>query len=133
VTIPQAVWDELGAFHSGLPDFVLLRPVGQPENRLPGTESLGKGEAEAILLAKEMKVDLLLTDDRKARAAAKRAGIKCAGLLALLVQAKQTGRLASVRTAMDLLEKRGDLYLSDRVKAEALKLAGEQNQTQATI
>ena len=30
VTIPQAVWDELHAFHSGLPEFVHLRPVTEP-------------------------------------------------------------------------------------------------------
>jgi predicted nucleic acid-binding protein len=44
--------------------------VAARHRRLPGTETLGEGEAEAILLAKEVGADILLTDDRKARAAA---------------------------------------------------------------
>jgi len=35
------------------------------------------------------------------------------------------GQIPSVRDFVETLEKRGGLYLSDSVKAEALKLAGE--------
>ena len=49
VFVPQAVWDELKNFHRDLPDFVELRPVRNPGQRLPGTENLGRGEAEAFL------------------------------------------------------------------------------------
>jgi len=125
VIVPQAVWDELLAFHSHLPDFVLRRPVLEPNQRLAGTELLGRGEAEAIKLAQEIDADLLLTDDRKARTAATDLGIKSSGVLGLIVHAKKLGRLSSVRDAIEVLEKRGGLYLSDAVKAEALKLAGE--------
>jgi len=109
LTIPHAVWDELHAFHSGLPEFVKLRPVAEPSERLPGTETLGRGEAEAIKLAKEIRAGLLLTDDRKARAAAIQLGIPCAGLLALLVQAKQSRRISSVSNLIDRLETKGGL------------------------
>ena len=34
VTIPQAVWNELSAFHSGLPEFVKLRQIAEPSQRL---------------------------------------------------------------------------------------------------
>src|SRR5437870_739241 len=70
VIVPRAVWNELLAFHSSLPDFVLLKPVTASDQRLPGTEALGRGEAEAIKLAKETSADVLLVDDRKASAAA---------------------------------------------------------------
>jgi len=126
VTVPSAVWDELSAFHSALPDFILLRTIRQGQKRLAGTESLGRGEAEAILLAKEINAELLLMDDRKGRLAAERAGIKCASIPALLVQAKKTGRVAFVGVVLDRLEKQGGLYLSDRVKTETLRLAAEQ-------
>src|SRR5438128_2789145 len=125
VIVPQAVWDELLAFHSHLPDFVLRRSVQESNQRLAGTESLGRGEAEAIKLAQEIGADLLLTDDRKARVAATQLGIKCSGVLGLIVRAKQLGRLSSVRDTIEVLEKRGGLYLSDVVKAEALRIAGE--------
>ncbi len=42
VIVPQAVWDELLAFHSHLPDFVLRRPVLEPNQRLAGTELFNK-------------------------------------------------------------------------------------------
>ena len=116
IAIPQAVWDELHAFHSGLPAFVKLHPVAKPGERLPGTELLGRGEAEAIELAKEIRADLLLTDDRKARLAAERLGISCAGLLALLVQAKQKGRISSVRSFIDVLETKGVFTCLMRLK-----------------
>ena len=125
VIVPDAVWKELLAFHSHLPDFVLRHPVQEPNQRLAGTELLGRGEAEAIKLAQEINADLLLTDDRKARAAATHQGIQCSGLLGLIVRAKQLGHLSSVGDTIDVLEKRGGLYLSDAVKAEALRIAGE--------
>jgi predicted nucleic acid-binding protein len=125
VIIPQAVWDELNAFHSQLPDFVLLRALARPGSRLPGTASLGLGEAEAITLAKEVNADLLLTDDLKARGVAARLNVKSIGLLGLLIRAKQRGYVPSVRDAIGTLQRQGGLYLSEAVKAEALRLAGE--------
>jgi uncharacterized protein len=125
VLIPQAVWDELHAFHSPLPDFVLLRALARPDSRLPGTSSLGLGEAEAITLAKEINADMLLTDDLKARGVAARLNVKSMGLLGVLIRAKQRGHISSVREAIAILEMRGRLYVSDAVKAEALRLAGE--------
>lgn len=125
VTVPQAVWDELLAFHPRLPDSVLLRPVAPTDRRFPQTELLGRGEAEAITLAIAINAGLLLTDDLKARGVAAALNIKCTGLLGVLIYGKQHGRLASVKEAMEKLETRGGLYLSEAVKAEALKLAGE--------
>jgi len=125
VLVPHAVWGELVAFHSTLPDFVTLRVVPEKAQPLPGTETLGRGEAEAIILARESSETLLITDDRKARAAASRLGIPCIGLVGLIVKAKQDGRLSSVRAELETLEKLGGLYLSNEVKTKALVLAGE--------
>ena len=125
VFVPQAVWDELEEFHSRLPDFVELRRVRDSTQRLPGTEPLGRGEAEALLLAKELGAQLLLTDDRKARLAARRLQIPCIGLVGMVVQAKRLGRIPSVRDVLRLIETKGGLYLSELVIAEALRMAGE--------
>ncbi|MBE0542587.1 MAG: DUF3368 domain-containing protein [Verrucomicrobia bacterium] len=125
VFVPQAVWDELKEFHTDLPTFVELRPVRDATERLKGTELLGRGEAEALLLAKELNARLLLTDDRKARLAARRLRIPCSGLVGMIVQAKQLGKIDSAREMLNLLETKGGLYLSDAVVAEALRLAGE--------
>src|SRR5438046_2001000 len=77
VIVPQAVWNELLAFHRGLPDFVSMQPIRRTQQALAGIESKsGRGEAEAITLALEISADVLLTDDRKARLAAVRLGLK---------------------------------------------------------
>jgi predicted nucleic acid-binding protein len=67
VTIPEAVFEELRAFHAAVPDFIRVQAIVGPGRRLPGTENLGRGEAEAVRLAKEAGAEILLTDDRKAR------------------------------------------------------------------
>jgi len=125
VFVPQAVWDELMAFHPDLPGFVELRAVSNASQRLPGTETLGRGEAEALLLAKELNARLLVTDDRKARVAARRLNIGCIGRVGIVVQAKRTGKISSARDLLELIEAKGGLYLSDAVIAEALRLAKE--------
>ena len=125
VFVPQAVWDELKDFHRELPDFVELRAVQNPGQRLPGTETLGRGEAEALLLAKELNARLLVTDDRKARATAKRLNVPCIGLVGVVIQAKRLGKIYSVRDLLEIIETKGGLYLSDAVIAEALRLANE--------
>ena len=123
--VPQAVEDELLAFHSRLPEFIHLHPVAKGTRRLPGTESLGRGEAEAIQLAKELGASLLITDDRKARVAAEAVGVKCAGLAALLVLAKQRGHLNSVSELLDALAQRGRFHLPQTVRLNTLRAAGE--------
>lgn len=125
VMVPVAAWDELRAFRPKLPDFVSLRAVAATDQKMPEAQTLGRGEIEAILLAKEIRADLLLTDDLKARAAAARLQIKCAGLLGVMLRAKQAGHITSMREAIEALETRGGLYLSDAVKIEVLKLTGE--------
>ena len=123
VIVPPAVQSELLSYHARLPDFIASRALAH--QRLPAALSLGSGEAEAITLAKEITADLLLTDDRKARAVAVSLGINCTGLLGIVVKAKQTGRIRSARQLIESLETGGGLYLSDAVKDETLKLAGE--------
>jgi predicted nucleic acid-binding protein len=125
VIIPKAVLNELMAFHSRLPDFISVRPL-ETSNRLPpSTQTLGRGEAEAIALAKQINADLLLTDDLKARGIAIELGLNCTGLVGLIVRAKQNRHITSAMEVITALEKDGGLYLSDSVKVEALKLAGE--------
>jgi len=126
VIIPEAVSEELMAFHAQLPGFVRVQSVSARNHQLPSMETLGKGEAEAIQLAKEIGADILLTDDRKARAAALSLDVRCTGLLGLLVLAKQDNHIESVRTMIEVLEEQGGLYLSPAVKTEAIKIAGEQ-------
>lgn len=61
------------------------------------TIALGAGESEAILLAKEIKADLILIDDKKARQAAVERGLNVAGTINIL-------ELASVKNLLELAD-----------------------------
>jgi predicted nucleic acid-binding protein len=124
VIVPAAVWGELRAFHTSLPAFIEVRPLSQ-STELAGSERLGRGEVQAMQLALQIHADWLLLDDRQARITAAKLGIRCVALTGLLIKAKQLGHVRSVRDLLERLERRGGLYLSEAVKEEALRQAGE--------
>ena len=81
------------------------------------------GESEAIVLAYEKGLRIIL-DDRKAREVAQRLGVPVTGTVGLLVKAKQEGVIGEVRPLLDALDA-NHFRISDDLRAEALKLAGE--------
>ena len=86
--------------------------------------SLEKGEAEVLALSKEIKADLILLDEEKARKSAVIAGFEIMGLLGLLVVAKNLGLLKEIRSSIEDL-KRKRFRISDKIVEEALKKAYE--------
>ena len=66
----------------------------------------------------------VVLDDRAARAEADRLGIPKTGTLRLLLEAKESGIIPSVRNPLEVLRARG-MRLSDEVWREVLALAGE--------
>lgn len=81
------------------------------------------GESEAIVLAYEKGLRIIL-NDRKAREVAQRLGVPVTGTVGLLIKAKQEGVIAAVRPLLDALDA-NHFRISDALRAEALKLAGE--------
>jgi len=90
VVVPPAVVSELAHPRSPLAfrDWMASPPswliVQSPSLIDPSLASIGLGELEAISLAIELKADLLLVDDRKARHIALSRGIHVIGTLGLL-------------------------------------------------
>ena len=125
VLIPQAVHRELVRSHSSLPAFLETREVLNREmvNRLAA--DLDLGEAEAIVLAKETRADLLLMDEKLGRQAAVREGVAITGLMGVLVEAKHQGLVGSVREFVARLEDEAGFRVSDAVKREIFLAAGE--------
>jgi len=68
------------------------------------TISLGAGESEAISLAEELKADLVLIDDRKARRTAIEHHLKVAGTINLLESAAKRN-LVNLTIAFENLKK----------------------------
>lgn len=81
------------------------------------------GEAEALALAVEKGWRLVL-DDRKARAWAKRLGVRVIGTASILVRAKRQGLIPVVKPLLDALKATG-FRMSEALEKETLRLAGE--------
>ena len=86
--------------------------------------SLDRGEAEVLILSKEMNAELILLDEEKARKSAVIAGFNVMGLLGMLVLAKELGLLDEIKPLIEEL-RRKKFRISDVIIAEALKQAGE--------
>lgn len=85
---------------------------------------LGQGESEALVLSKELKADLLIVDDGRARTAAISAGFQIIGLAGLLLLAKQRNLIRTVKPLLEeLIEKK--FRLSEKIMQTILEKAGE--------
>lgn len=107
VRIPGAVWAEVTAnkstpFYSRICEF-FEEKVTPIERFNDLTFALGKGEAESIILYKELKAEFLLIDDRKARILAENFGVHCIGTIGILSAAKDKGLIDQLRPLFTLL------------------------------
>lgn len=76
------------------------------------------GEAEAISLALELKADLLLADDRKARRIARERGLAITGVVGVLELASARN-LLNLQDAFDLM-RQTDFRVAERILQESL-------------
>ncbi|MBM3841557.1 MAG: DUF3368 domain-containing protein [Verrucomicrobia bacterium] len=125
VLIPTAVHRELLRSHSPLPSFLEAREISDHKMALRLEAELDLGEAEAIVLAKETRANLLLIDEKLGRQVAELEGVPITGLMGVLVEAKRQSKLNSVRELVELLEDRAGFRVSQAVKEEAFLAAGE--------
>ncbi|MFN0125986.1 MAG: DUF3368 domain-containing protein [Verrucomicrobiales bacterium] len=124
VLIPEAVLKELQ--HPGAPEPIagwLRNPPGWLRvvkvARVDETIQLGRGETEAITLAIEMEVSIVLIDERRGRAAAEARGLLPVGTLNILDLADERGLLDGV-AALEALQQttfRADHELVGRFQA----------------
>jgi predicted nucleic acid-binding protein len=125
VFIPNAVRDELFRSHPVLPGFLECREVSDIAHVQRLRSELDPGEAEAIVLAKELNADDLLIDEAHGRQIATREGVHVIGLLGVLLEAKGRGLVSSVRQLTAELENEAGFRVSSRVKELIFEAAGE--------
>ncbi|MEQ9374206.1 MAG: DUF3368 domain-containing protein [Imperialibacter sp.] len=89
------------------------------------TETLDRGEYEAIALSLTYTNSLLLIDERKGRAIAESYNIRCIGLVGILILAKEKGFIGAVKPLLDRLIEEANFFISAKVYQSALSAANE--------
>lgn len=127
VMIPEAVLTELHhpkapaavtAWLHHLPQWIRVVKVSNVDNSI----QLGHGETEAISLAIEKQVSIVLMDERRGRAAAEARGLLPIGTLNILDLADERGLLDGVSSLNDLRHTtfRADEELLNRFEARMM-------------
>lgn len=133
VLVPRTVFDEVVESGTGLPGSkevaaarwleILSVDAGDPVLRTL-LSVLDAGEAAALALARRENADLVLIDERRGRAAARRLGLSVQGTLGVLVRAKRTGVIDKVEPQLRALLDAG-FWMSDEVVHRTIVAAGE--------
>ncbi len=85
---------------------------------------IGKGESEAIVLAEEMGINLVLIDDLKGRRYVKLKNLEPIGTVGILLAAKKHGLVTEIKKELSNLKQSG-IHVSDTLIKKALDLSGE--------
>ena len=125
VCVPEAVRDELLRGHASLPEFIRVVAVQDQQLRKQLSRKLDPGEAEAIVLARELEADLLLMDEKAGRREATVWGVRVIGLMAVLVLAKHRGLIASVQTMAQTLREEAGFRVANDILLAVFRASGE--------
>lgn len=131
--IPEAVWNEVVVEGAGQPGadevadavWIQTRSVQNEQLVLALKQTLDAGESEAIALALETEAELVLLDEHLGRATADYLGLRYAGLVGVLIEAKHRGLIPSVRPHLDLLRDTAGFRLRQELYTRVLRDEGE--------
>lgn len=133
VLIPEAVYRELTTNALFENEAIIVKAsaflkTSAVQNRkslqlLQAASGLDDGESEAIILADELKSDVLIMDERKGRKVAKKLGIKITGTVGVLLQAYSETMISSdeIKAYLDRL-KNSNIRLSESLIQKALEI-----------
>ncbi len=133
IYIPQAVYNEAVVFG---------REQGEAKREVSGAkwvkvkevkdhlavevllDELDLGEAEKIVLAREINADWVLMDEKKGRRKLDQLGLQKIGTVGILLKAKEMGYIKTLRPELNRLRENG-FSISQRVIDAVLKQANE--------
>jgi predicted nucleic acid-binding protein len=137
VLIPEAVFRELTTNETFKNEativksskFIKTSPIKNKKSLeiLQAASGLDDGESEAIILADELKSDVLIIDERKGRKVAQNLGIVITGTVGILIQAHYENMISEeeVKICFEYL-KNSSIRLSDSLIQEALSIMKNQ-------
>ena len=132
IVIPSAVYAEVvtrGNERDGSQD---VRAAGWIRQQSPQdplavdalAAELDRGEASAIILARELNAEYLLIDEIRGRRIAENLGISVIGTLGILARAKREKIIANMKDELDRLRLRGT-WIHPRLYHDVLLMVGE--------
>lgn len=133
IFIPVAVSQELSAIDLEQHGTLVIQSLSWIEMRTVSNRTLvdslllelDVGEAETIVLAMEMKADLLLLDERRGRKVASRFGLRFIGLLGMLVEAKHKGLIVEVKPILNNVIAKAGFWVNNLLYTRILREVGE--------
>ena len=133
VVIPPAVLHELETPASGLTPIprselgVLSVVAPNDQSKVQELQSvLDKGESEALVLAIELGVSIILMDETRGRAMARRLGLSALGVIGIFIKAKRANMIGEIKPLLLRLRSENNFYISDALMRDALTSVGEQ-------
>ena len=111
-------------FGNPLPDWIKIRSAKNVDFQSKLEFKVDKGEASAIALGAETEDCIVILDDLKARKVAVSLHLNFTGTLGILVKAKETGVISSVKPLLLKLKSVG-LRFSNEVEREILNQSSE--------
>lgn len=130
VIIPEKVKEELSQVKGQLAviestNWIKIGQITNQELYDKIDEDLDAREAESIVLAIELKADLLLIDEKKGRRIAEKYGLRITGLLGILIEAKEELIIKEIKPILDKLIYEIGFRISPRLYQEILKRVNE--------
>ncbi|NEP46963.1 MAG: DUF3368 domain-containing protein, partial [Okeania sp. SIO2H7] len=134
IIIPEAVYKELTENGTALPGckevqtyhWIKWREAVDRHIVISLAFRLNEADAEAIALGIELNADWVLIDEHRSKTVLNK-GIKRAGVLAILIAAKERGLIPLVKPVMDLLIAQTGFWVSSSLYSRILEEAGEMN------
>ncbi len=135
VLMPPAVVRELAALNDPDAQRALsmarrdgwLKEVSLPASAPSPSElrGLDPGETEALRLAMAISADHVLMDEKEGRQRAVALGIRTIGVFGVLIAAKQSGVVLSMREEIGKLRRDAGFFVDARLETKVLALVGE--------
>lgn len=107
------------------PTFIeVVSPASVPPT-LTNAKRLHRGEVAALGLAVDRGAELVLMDERAGRAAAGSLGLRCMGLLGILIAARERGLTPPLAPLLDVLQHQARFWFSLSLRTSILQRVGE--------